>query len=206
MKLDENISAVITGGASGLGEATARELSKFGVKCALFDLNAEKGETVASEIGGVFCEANVTSDESVVAAFEKSRSEIGQERILINCAGIGIAVKTAARDRKTGDIVPHPLDPFNTVIQINLIGSFTLGIIFALSSNQLLDEKVTLLVATGILGSFTTMSTYSIETITLWQNDKIISIFYILTTAIICPLLALFGMELVNSELLFNNN
>ena len=60
MKLDENISAVITGGASGLGEATARELSKFGVKCALFDLNAEKGETVASEIGGVFCEANVT--------------------------------------------------------------------------------------------------------------------------------------------------
>ena len=96
MKLDENISAVITGGASGLGEATARELSKFGVKCALFDLNAEKGETVASEIGGVFCEANVTSDESVVAAFERSRSEIGQERILINCAGIGIAVKTAA--------------------------------------------------------------------------------------------------------------
>ena len=124
MKLDENISAVITGGASGLGEATARELSKFGVKCALFDLNAEKGEKVASEIGGIFCESNVTSDESVVAAFEKSRSEIGQERILINCAGIGIAVKTAARDRKTGDIVPHPLDPFNTVIQINLIGSF----------------------------------------------------------------------------------
>ena len=124
MNLDENISAVITGGASGLGEATARELSKFGVKCALFDLNAEKGEAVASDIGGVFCEANVTSDESVVSAFEKARSINGQERILINCAGIGIAVKTAARDKKTGDIVPHPLDPFNTVIQINLIGSF----------------------------------------------------------------------------------
>ena len=121
MNLDENISAVITGGASGLGEATARELSKFGVKCALFDLNAEKGEAVASDIGGVFCEANVTSDESVVSAFEKARSINGQERILINCAGIGIAVKTAARDKKTGDIVPHPLDPFNTVIQINLI-------------------------------------------------------------------------------------
>ena len=124
MNLDKNISAVITGGASGLGEATARELSKFGVKCALFDLNAEKGEAVASDIGGVFCEANVTSDESVVSAFEKARSINGQERILINCAGIGIAVKTAARDKKTGDIVPHPLDPFNTVIQINLIGSF----------------------------------------------------------------------------------
>ena len=92
MILDENISAVITGGASGLGEATARELSKFGVKCALFDLNAEKGEKVASEIGGIFCESNVTSDESVIAAFEKSRSEIGQERILINCAGIGLSL------------------------------------------------------------------------------------------------------------------
>ena len=124
MQLDENTSAVITGGASGLGEATARELSKYGVKCALFDLNAEKGEAVASDINGIFCEANVTEEESVIAAFEKSRAEIGQERILINCAGTGIAIKTAARNKETGDIVPHPLDPFNTIIQINLVGTF----------------------------------------------------------------------------------
>ena len=124
MQVDENISAVITGGASGLGEATARELSKRGIKCALFDLNVEKGEAVASEINGTFCEVNVTEEESVVKGFEKARKENGQERILINCAGTGIAIKTASRDKKTGEIVPHPLDPFNLIIQINLVGTF----------------------------------------------------------------------------------
>ena len=75
MQVDENISAVITGGASGLGEATARELSKRGAKCSLFDLNVEKGEAVASEINGTFCEVNVTEEESVVKGFEKARKE-----------------------------------------------------------------------------------------------------------------------------------
>ena len=70
MNLDKNISAVITGGASGLGEATAREISKFGVNCVLFDLNAVKVEAVASDVGGGFCEGKVTSYESVVYAFE----------------------------------------------------------------------------------------------------------------------------------------
>ena len=71
MELNSNISAVITGGASGLGAATARLLASHGVKCALFDLNEEKGEAVASEIGGVFCNVNVTSDESVDAGFRE---------------------------------------------------------------------------------------------------------------------------------------
>ena len=124
MELNSNISAVITGGASGLGAATARLLASQGVKCALFDLNEEKGEAVASEIGGVFCNVNVTSDESVDAGFEKSRAAIGQERILINCAGTGNAVKTASRNKETGEITHFPLDKFDLIIQINLVGTF----------------------------------------------------------------------------------
>jgi len=124
MELNSNISAVITGGASGLGAATARLLASHGVKCALFDLNEEKGEAVASEIGGVFCNVNVTSDESVDAGFEKARAAIGQERILINCAGTGNAIKTASRDKQTGEISHFPLDKFDLIIQINLVGTF----------------------------------------------------------------------------------
>ncbi|MEZ5997227.1 MAG: SDR family NAD(P)-dependent oxidoreductase [Hyphomonas sp.] len=124
MELNSSISAVITGGASGLGAATARKLASYGVKVALFDLNAEKGEALAKELGGVFCQCNVTDDASVDAAFEKSRAAIGQERILVNCAGTGNAIKTASRDKNTGEISHFPLDKFNLIIQINLVGTF----------------------------------------------------------------------------------
>jgi NAD(P)-dependent dehydrogenase (short-subunit alcohol dehydrogenase family) len=124
MKLDKSISAVVTGGASGLGEATSRLLASHGVKVAIFDMNEAKGEEVAKEIGGVFCKVNVTSDAEVDAAFAKARAAIGQERILINCAGTGNAAKTAGRDRNTGEIKHFPLDAFNLIIQINLVGTF----------------------------------------------------------------------------------
>ena len=124
MELNSNISAVITGGASGLGAATATKLASYGVKVALFDLNAEKGEALAKELGGVFCQVNVTDDASVDAGFEKSRAAIGQERILINCAGTGNAIKTASRNKETGEISHFPLDKFNLIIQINLVGTF----------------------------------------------------------------------------------
>jgi NAD(P)-dependent dehydrogenase (short-subunit alcohol dehydrogenase family) len=124
MKLDSSVSAVVTGGASGLGEATARALAAAGVKVAIFDLNEAKGETLANEIGGVFCKVNVTSDEDVDAGFARARAAHGQERILINCAGTGSATKTAGRDRNTGAVRHHPLDNFNMVIQINLVGTF----------------------------------------------------------------------------------
>jgi len=123
MKLD-GVSAVVTGGASGLGAATARLLAQQGVKVAIFDMNAEKGEAVAAEIGGVFCHVNVTSDESVDAGFAKARAAIGQERILINCAGTGNAIKTASRSKEDGSIKHFPLDAFNMIIQINLVGTF----------------------------------------------------------------------------------
>ncbi len=124
MQLDSSIAAVVTGGASGLGAATARALAEKGVKVALFDLNAELGEALAAEIGGTFCQVNVTDDASVDAGFAKARAAHGQERILVNCAGIGNAMKTVSRDRETGAIKHFPLDAFNTVIQINLVGTF----------------------------------------------------------------------------------
>ncbi len=117
-------AAVVTGGASGLGEATARALAAAGVKVAIFDMNAAKGEVVAAEIGGVFCAVNVTSDESVDAGFAAARAAHGQERILINCAGTGNAAKTASRSRETSEIKHFPLDAFNMIIQINLVGTF----------------------------------------------------------------------------------
>ncbi len=117
-------AAVVTGAASGLGEATARALAAAGVKVAVFDRDAARGREVATDIGGVFCEVDVTSDASVDAGFAQARAAHGQERILINCAGIGNAVKTASRARETGEIKHFPLDAFNLVIQVNLVGSF----------------------------------------------------------------------------------
>jgi len=124
MKLGPHISAVVTGGASGLGEATARALAAEGVKVAIFDRNMEAAERVAAEIGGVACAVDVTSDDSVDAGFAKARAAIGQERILVNCAGTGNAVKTASRSRDTGEIKHFPLNQFDMIIQINLVGTF----------------------------------------------------------------------------------
>ena len=97
MKLDSSISTVVTGGASGIGEAVVRRLAASGVKVAIFDLNEERGEAIAGELGGVFCKVEVTSKEAVDAGLEKARAAIGQERILVNCPGTGNAHKTASR-------------------------------------------------------------------------------------------------------------
>ncbi len=119
-----NSAAVVTGGASGLGAATARALAAKGVKVAIFDLQADKGEALAGEIGGVFCKVDVTSDDSVDAGFAAARAAHGQERILVNCAGTGNAAKTAGRSKQDGLIKHFPLDAFDRIIQINLVGTF----------------------------------------------------------------------------------
>ncbi|CAN5275476.1 SDR family NAD(P)-dependent oxidoreductase [soil metagenome] len=124
MHLDSTISAVITGGASGLGAATARRLASHGVRVALFDLDAEKGEALAAELGGVFCKVNVTSADEVTAAFAKARAANGQERILVNCAGVGGSIKTVSRDRQTGEIKEYDMANFERILNINLIGTF----------------------------------------------------------------------------------
>ena len=120
----EGIAAVVTGAASGLGEATARELAKRGAKVAVFDRDAEKGEKVAAEIGGIYCEVDVTSDEKVAAAFAKAREANGQERVLVNCAGVANAAKTVGRDKETKEPKFYPMVQFELAIQINLIGTF----------------------------------------------------------------------------------
>ncbi|HWE45464.1 MAG TPA: SDR family NAD(P)-dependent oxidoreductase [Caulobacteraceae bacterium] len=124
MKLDASVSAIVTGAASGLGEATARALAAQGAKVAIFDMNAERGEAVAAEIKGLFCNVDVTSDDSVDAGLAKARAAHGQERVLVNCAGIAIGQKTVSRAKDTGEIRGHDMAAFERVIRINLIGSF----------------------------------------------------------------------------------
>ncbi|MDZ7629319.1 MAG: 3-hydroxyacyl-CoA dehydrogenase [Parvularculaceae bacterium] len=111
-------SAIVTGGASGLGAATAEAISAAGGRVALFDMNAEKGEALAKIIGGVFCSVNVADENSVAAGIEKAVAAIGAPRILVNCAGVAIGEKTIGKNGA------HKLDSFKRVIDINLIGTF----------------------------------------------------------------------------------
>ena len=124
MKLDNSMAAIVTGAASGLGEATARMLAGCGVRVAVFDLNEERGEAVASEIGGVFCRVDVTEDASVATALDRARGAHGVERILVNCAGIAPGRKTVSRSRETGSLVGHDMRVFSKTIEVNLIGTF----------------------------------------------------------------------------------
>jgi NAD(P)-dependent dehydrogenase (short-subunit alcohol dehydrogenase family) len=124
MHITEGTAAIVTGGASGLGLATVRALAAAGAKVAIFDLNEAAGETLAAEIGGIFCSVNVTDDASVRAGFARARSAHGQERIFVNCAGGARGGKTAARKRDSAEIVPHAISDFDFTVQLNLIGTF----------------------------------------------------------------------------------
>jgi NAD(P)-dependent dehydrogenase (short-subunit alcohol dehydrogenase family) len=114
-------SAVVTGGASGLGEATVRLLAARGARVVVLDMNDAAGEKLAKEVDGVFAHADVTNAEQVVAAVEAAR-ELAPLRVLINCAGIGWAARTIGRDGSYESA--HNLDAFTKVIAINLIGTF----------------------------------------------------------------------------------
>ncbi|VWX46639.1 SDR family oxidoreductase [Novosphingobium sp. 9U] len=102
MKIDNTIAAIVTGGASGLGRASAKALADAGVKVAIFDISEEAGEAFASEIGGVFCNVNIMDEESVEAGFAKAREAHGQERIVVHCAVVAGGGKTVSFDKKTG--------------------------------------------------------------------------------------------------------
>ncbi len=126
MQLSSDVSAIVTGGASGLGAATARALAKGGVKVAVLDLNAAQGEAVAREIGGVFAGCDVTDESSVDAAIAAARTAHGQERILVNCAGIAVGKRIARRAKESGAVEAHDVATFAKVIAINLTGTFTM--------------------------------------------------------------------------------
>lgn len=116
----EGAVAVVTGGASGLGEATVRALVAKGGKAAIMDRPQSNGEALAKELGGnvIFTPADVTSEEQVAAAIAKASEAFGGVHIAVNCAGVGAAMKTA------GKAGPMPLNIFEMVIKINLIGTF----------------------------------------------------------------------------------
>ena len=115
MQLD-GIGALVAGGASGLGEATARELRASGARVAIADLNEERGEALAGELGATFTKADVTAEEQVQAAVESA----GELRFAVSCAGIGWAERTVKKDG------PAALQPFEAVVRVNLIGTFNM--------------------------------------------------------------------------------
>jgi NAD(P)-dependent dehydrogenase (short-subunit alcohol dehydrogenase family) len=115
------VSAIVTGGASGIGAACARQLAAKGAKVVVADLNAEKGEALAEEIGGAFANVDVTQTAQIQAAVEKAL-ELGPLRVLVNSAGIGWAQRTIGKDGEFGSA--HDIDAFKKVIAINLIGTF----------------------------------------------------------------------------------
>lgn len=126
MQLSKDVAAVVTGGASGLGAATAAALAQKGARIGILDLDEARGQKTASELGGVFARCDVSDPKSIVSALAAVRGKNGQERILVHCAGIAIGMKTTWRDRETGKIETHDLAAFARVISINLIGTFNM--------------------------------------------------------------------------------
>ncbi len=143
MKLDSSLAAVVTGGASGLGEATARMLAGNGVRVAIFDMNRDKGEAIASELGGIFAAVDVTDEQSVEAGLAAAREAHGVERILLNCAGIVHGRRTVTKDRDTGALRAHDLASFRKVVEVNLIGSYIMiaKCAVAMAGEPLLTEE-----------------------------------------------------------------
>ena len=114
------VPAIVTGGASGLGEAAARMLAAMGAKVSIFDVQMERAQEVAKDIGGLAFDCDVTSAESAEACFEKARAQHGLVGIAVNCAGIGVPAKILGKEG------PMTMDFFNKVIAVNLSGSFNI--------------------------------------------------------------------------------
>ena len=137
MKIDQGTAAVVTGGASGLGRATAEALAAAGAKVAVFDLNDELGMQVASAIGGLFCKVDITSEDSVVAGFAAARAAHGQERVLVHCAMANRKGKTVGRNRETDGFTRFSTEDYEFAAQGILIASYRVASLAALGMASL---------------------------------------------------------------------
>jgi len=144
-------AAVVTGGASGLGGATAAYLAAQGARVAILDLNEEVGRAHAAAIGGIFIQANVADDESVQKALQTAQEAHGVARILVNCAGIAPAIRTVGKEN-----VPHSLDAFRKTIEVNLIGTFNVISKFAalLAAADAIGEERGVIINTASIAAF----------------------------------------------------
>lgn len=145
------LAAIVTGGASGLGGATAQRLAQAGAKVAIFDLNEEAGQAAAKDIGGTFVNVNVADDASVSAGLDAAEAAHGVARILVNCAGIAPAIKTVGREN-----APHPLDIYRKTIEVNLIGTFNMISKFAarLAGADAIGEERGVIINTASVAAF----------------------------------------------------
>jgi NAD(P)-dependent dehydrogenase (short-subunit alcohol dehydrogenase family) len=146
-----NVAAIVTGGASGLGGATAAMLAARGAKVTLFDRDAEAGTAHAAAIGGRFAQVDVTDEAAIDAAVADAQAAHGVARILVNCAGIAPAIKTVGKEK-----LPHPLAAFRQAIEVNLVGSFAAIARFAaqLAAAEAIGEERGVIVNTASVAAY----------------------------------------------------
>jgi len=131
MKIDSSLAAIVTGGASGLGKATAKALRNAGVKVAIFDI-AEAGPAIAEEMGATFCKVDIMSEDSALAGFEAARAINGQERILVHCAMVAAGGKTVGWDKENGRFKRAPSENFERGMLGIAVASYRMASIAAL--------------------------------------------------------------------------
>lgn len=146
-----NIAVVVTGGASGLGGATAEMLAGRGARVAIFDRDEAAGEAHAKALGAIFFRVDVTDEASIIAAFDSAQQAHGVARVLVNCAGVAPAIRTVGKDG-----TPHSLNAFRQAVEINLIGTFSVVSQFAarLIASESSDEEKGVVVNTASVAAF----------------------------------------------------